>query len=82
MCEAIRQMMDESERRGEQRGKLYGEKIGEERGELRGEKRGSMKEKFTIAQRMLEMQYPAEQVVSITRLTREEVEGIRKTIKH
>ena len=78
MCEAIRQMMDESE----QRGKLYGEKIGEERGELRGEKRGSMKEKFTIAQRMLEMQYPAEQVVSITRLTREEVEGIRKTIKH
>ena len=74
MCEAIRQMMDESERRG----KLYGEKIGEERGELRG----STKEKFTIAQRMLEMQYPAEQVVSITRLTREEVEGIRKTIKH
>ena len=74
MCEAIRQMMDESERCG----KLYGEKIGEERGKLRG----STKEKFTIAQRMLEMQYPAEQVVSITRLTREEVEGIRKTIKH
>lgn len=74
MCEAIRQMMDESE----QRGKLYGEKIGEERGELRG----STKDKFTIAQRMLEMQDPAEQVVSITRLTREEVEGIRKTIKH
>ena len=48
----------------------------------RGELRGSTKEKFTIAQRMLEMQYPAEQVVSITRLTREEVEGIRKTIKH
>ena len=74
MCEAIRQMMDESE----QRGKLYGEKIGEERGELRG----STKEKLTIAQRMLEMQCPAEQVVSITRLTREEVEGIRKTIKY
>ena len=82
MCEAIRQMMDESEMRGEMRGKLYGEKVGEMRGREIGEKTGSAKEKTSIARRMLEMQFPEEQVVSITKLSREEVAKIRQSIVH
>lgn len=78
MCEAIRQMMDESEMRGEMRGKLYGEKVGE----MRGNKTGRQSEKMDIARRMLEMQFPEEQVVSVTKLSREEVAKIRQSIVH
>ena len=74
MCEAIRQMMDESEMRG----KLYGEKVGE----MRGNKTGRQSEKMDIARRMLEMQFPEEQVVSVTKLSREEVAKIRQSIVH
>ena len=77
MCEAIRQMVDE--------GIMLGEKRGEERGEKRGEERGkkqeSMNEKLIIARRMLEKNYPMEQVVDLTMLTKQEVEELSKTIK-
>ena len=73
MCEAIRQMVDE--------GIMLGEKRGEERGEERGKKQGSMNEKLIIARRMLEKNYPMEQVVDLTMLTKQEVEELRKTIK-
>lgn len=62
MCEAIRQMMDESEMRGKQSGR--------------------QSEKTTIARRMLEMQFSEEQVVSVTKLTKEEVEKIRQSLLH
>ena len=65
MCEAIRQMVDE--------GIMLGEK--------RGEKQGSMNEKLIIARRMLEKNYPMEQVVDLTMLTKQEVEELSKTIK-
>ena len=73
MCEAIRQMVDE--------GIMLGEKRGEERGEERGKKQGSMNEKLIIARRMLEKNYPMEQVVDLTMLTKQEVEELSKTIK-
>ena len=73
MCEAIRQMVDE--------GIMLGEKRGEERGEERGKKQGSMNEKLIIARRMLEKNYPMEQVVDLTMLTKQEVEELKKTIK-
>ena len=73
MCEAIRQMVDE--------GIMLGEKRGEERGEERGKKQGSMNEKLIIARRMLEKNYPIEQVVDLTMLTKQEVEELSRTIK-
>ena len=73
MCEAIRQMVDE--------GIMLGEKRGEERGEERGKKQGGMNEKLIIARRMLEKNYPMEQVVDLTMLTKQEVEELSKTIK-
>ena len=73
MCEAIRQMVDE--------GIMLGEKRGEERGEERGKKQGSMNEKLISARRMLEKNYPMEQVVDLTMLTKQEVEELSKTIK-
>ena len=66
MCEAIRQMVDE------------GIMLGEKRGEERGKKQGSMNEKLIIARRMLEKNYPMEQVVDLTMLTKQEVEELRK----
>ena len=77
MCEAIRQMVDEGIMLGEKRG----EERGEKRGEERGKKQGSMNEKLIIARRMLEKNYPMEQVVDLTMLTKQEVEELRKTIK-
>ena len=73
MCEAIRQMVDE--------GIMLGEKRGEKRGEERGEKRGEMQKALDIARRMLEKNYPMEQVVDLTMLTKQEVEKLSKTIK-
>ena len=73
MCEAIRQMVDE--------GIMLGEKRGEERGEERGKKQGSMNEKLIIARRMIEMKYSKEQIVDITKLTKQEVEELSRTIK-
>jgi len=73
MCEAIRQMVDE--------GIMLGEKRGEERGEERGKKQGSMNEKLIIARRMLEKNYPMEQIVDLTMLTKQEVEELSRTIK-
>ena len=69
MCEAIRQMVDE------------GIMLGEERGEERGKKQGSMNEKLAIARRLLELKMPEEQVISVTKLTKQEVEELSKTIK-
>ena len=77
MCEAIRQMVDEGIMLGEKRG----EKHGEERGEKRGEKRGEMQKTLAIARRMLEKNYPMEQVVDLTMLTKQEVEELSRTIK-
>ncbi len=73
MCEAIRQMVDE--------GIMLGEKRGEKRGEERGEKRGEMQKALDIARHMLEKNYPMEQVVDLTMLTKQEVEELSKTIK-
>ena len=73
MCEAIRQMVDE--------GIMLGEERGEKRGEERGEKRGEMQKALDIARRMLEKNYPIEQVVDLTMLTKQEVEELSKTIK-
>ena len=73
MCEAIRQMVDE--------GIMLGEERGEKRGEERGEKRGEMQKALDIARRMLEKNYPMEQVVDLTMLTKQEVEELSKTIK-
>ena len=73
MCEAIRQMVDE--------GIMLGEKRGEKRGEERGEKRGEMQKALDIARRMLEKNYPIEQVVDLTMLTKQEVEELSRTIK-
>ena len=77
MCEAIRQMVDEGIMLGEKRG----EERGEKRGEERGKKQGSMNEKLIIARRMLEKNYPMEQVVDLTMLTKQKVEELKKTIK-
>ena len=77
MCEAIRQMVDEGIMLGEKRG----EERGEKRGEERGKKQGSMNEKLIIARRMLEKNYPMEQVVDLTMLTKQEVEELSRTIK-
>ena len=73
MCEAIRQMVDE--------GIMLGEKRGEKHGEERGEKRGEMQKTLAIARRMLEKNYPIEQVVDLTMLTKQEVEELSRTIK-
>ena len=73
MCEAIRQMVDE--------GIMLGEKRGEKHGEERGEKRGEMQKTLAIARRMLEKNYPMEQVVDLTMLTKQEDEELSRTIK-
>ena len=73
MCEAIRQMVDE--------GIMLGEERGEKRGEERGEKRGEMQKALDSARRMLEKNYPMEQVVDLTMLTKQEVEELSRTIK-
>ena len=77
MCEAIQQMVDEGIMLGEKRG----EERGEKRGEERGKKQGSMNEKLIIARRMLEKNYPMEQVVDLTMLTKQEIEELSRTIK-
>ena len=77
MCEAIQQMVDEGIMLGEKRG----EERGEKRGEERGEKRGEMQKTLAIARRMLEKNYPMEQVVDLTMLTKQEVEELSRTIK-
>lgn len=77
MCEAIRQMVDEGIMLGEKRG----EERGEKRGEERGEKRGEMQKALDIARRMLEKNYPMEQIVDLTMLTKQDVEELSKTIK-
>ena len=46
-----------------------------------GQKQGSLNEKMTIARRMLEKNYPMEQVVDLTMLTKQEVEELSRTIK-
>ena len=73
MCEAIRQMVDE--------GIMLCEKRGEKHGEERGEKRGEMQKTLAIARRMLEKNYPMEQVVDLTMLTKQEAEELSRTIK-
>ena len=50
-------------------------------GEERGEKRGEMQKALDIARRMLEKNYPMEQVVDLTMLTKQEVEELSRTIK-
>ena len=69
MCEAIQQMVDE------------GIMLGEKRGEKRGEERGEKQKTLAIARRMLEKNYPMEQVVDLTMLTKQEVEELSRTIK-
>ena len=46
-----------------------------------GQKQGSLNEKMTIARRMLEKNYPMEQVVDLTMLTKQEAEELSRTIK-
>ena len=46
-----------------------------------GQKQGSLNEKKTIARRLLELKMPEEQVISVTKLTKQEVEELSKTIK-
>ena len=46
-----------------------------------GQKQGSLNEKMTIARRVLELKMPEEQVISVTKLTKQEVEELSKTIK-
>ena len=70
-------MVDEGIMLGEKRG----EERGEKRGEERGEKRGEMQKALDIARRMLEKNYPMEQIVDLTMLTKQEVEELSKTIK-
>ena len=50
-------------------------------GIMLGEKRGEMQKALDIARRMLEKNYPMEQVVDLTMLTKQEVEELSKTIK-
>ena len=46
-----------------------------------GQKQGKKKKKMTIARRLLELKMPEEQVISVTKLTKQEVEELSKTIK-
>ena len=46
-----------------------------------GHKQGSLNEKMTIDRRLLELKMPEEQVISVTKLTKQEVEELSKTIK-
>ena len=50
-------------------------------GIMLGEKRGEMQKALVIARRMLEKNYPMEQIVDLTMLTKQEVEELSKTIK-
>ena len=50
-------------------------------GIMLGEKRGEMQKTLDIARRMLEKNYPMEQVVDLTMLTKQEVEELSRTIK-
>ena len=47
-------------------------------GIMLGEKRGEMQKALDIARRMLEKNYPMEQVVDLTMLTKQEVEELSK----
>ena len=49
-------------------------------GIMLGEKRGEMQKALDIARRMLEKNYPMEQVVDLTMLTKQEVEELSRTI--
>ena len=66
VCDAIQQMIND--------GITQGEKI--------GEKQGRLNEKLTIARRMIESRFPEETVVSMTRLSPEEVRELRRTMKN
>ena len=70
VCDAIQQMIND--------GITQGEKMGE----LRGEKQGRLNENLTIARRMIENRFPEETVVSMTRLSPEEVRELRRTMKN
>lgn len=70
VCDAIQQMIND--------GITQGEKMGE----LRGEKQGRLSEKLTIARRMIESHFPEETVVSLTKLSPEEVRELRENMKH
>lgn len=50
-------------------------------GIMLGEKRGEMQKALAIARRLLELKMPEEQVISVTKLTKQEVEELSKTIK-
>ena len=50
-------------------------------GNAMGQKQGSLNEKMTIARRLLELKMPEEQVISVTKLTKQEVEELSRTIK-
>ena len=50
-------------------------------GIMLGEKRGEMQKALDIARRMLEKNYPMEQIVDLTMLTKQDVEELSKTIK-
>ena len=50
-------------------------------GIMLGEERGEKQKALVIARRMLEKNYPMEQIVDLTMLTKQEVEELSKTIK-
>ena len=50
-------------------------------GIMLGEERGEKQKALVIARRMLEKNYPMEQIVDLTMLTKQEVEKLSKTIK-
>ena len=54
----------------------YGEEIGQARGEEIGQARGEAHEKLETARRMKERKYPVDEIVSITGLAAEEIEGL------
>lgn len=49
-------------------------------GIMLGEKRGEMQKALAIARRLLELKMPEEQVISVTKLTKQEVEELSRTI--
>ena len=50
-------------------------------GIMLGEERGEKQKALVIARRMLEKNYPMEQIVDLTMLTKQEVEELSRTIK-
>lgn len=55
----------------------YAEKRGEKRGERRGIELGQREEKEEIAKEMLKQGLPIEQIMTITKLTKEEIENLK-----